>query len=135
MSGGIALGLLLAFFACVGCQGGYPITATQCDQWCNATQSFSCHPVDPAGCVLTCSRQGGDAPACHAELDALLTCLSGPSLHGMDCDTWVLANSGSLLAPLRQDATLPSCYAEEVNYELCAEPYAEPGRASSALWL
>ncbi len=135
MSGAVVFGLLSAFLGGVGCQDGYPIPASQCDEWCAASQSYTCHPNDPAGCVLACNQRGGDAPACRAELDALLDCLRGPSLQGMDCDTWELANSLSIYSPPDPNAVLPSCYHEEVAYELCAVPYAAPGQAWSTLWL
>jgi hypothetical protein len=102
---------LSALLGCVSCQDGYPIPASQCDQWCDATKLFGCQPYDPAGCVVSCNKSGGDAPECHAQLDAVLGCLGEHPLGGLSCDDW-FASSSTGAAP-------PPCFAEEQDFEAC----------------
>ena len=114
VSRGAALGLLLACFA--GCQNGYPIPATQCDEWCDATKMFGCFDYDPAGCVASCNHHGGDATQCHAQLDAVLSCVrSQPS--AVTCEQFIgdLANGGPP----------GTCASEQDDFEACAIPYAD----------
>jgi len=112
-----ALALALAvLFACFGCQDGYPIPASQCDRWCDASKLTFCSSYDPAGCVLTCSQRGGDAPACRAELDTLLACLGRQSPHELECETYIY-----------EGAPAPPCLDEESDYEVCTVPYALGG--------
>ncbi len=67
---GSALGL-----AAGACSGGYPLPPTRCDDYCDATQGMQCaEAYDPANCVSQCERANIDAPACHAELDAVIQC-------------------------------------------------------------
>jgi hypothetical protein len=105
---------LAVLCACFGCQGGYPIPASQCDQWCDASQLTFCGNYDPAGCVLTCNQRGGDATECRTELDTLLACLRNQSSHELECQTWLYEGT-------------PPCLDEEYAYELCAAPHAPGG--------
>jgi hypothetical protein len=114
VGGALALALA-ALFAGIGCQGGYPIPASQCDQWCDAFAPALCSSYDPAECVLSCSQRGGDATECHAELETLLACLRSKSPHELACETWGF------------NGTQQPCFGEEQSYEECTSPYAKRG--------
>jgi hypothetical protein len=77
--------LVFGALLCASCQDGYPIAASQCDEWCDAAEPTFCGNYDPAGCVLECSQSGGDAPECHAELVALVTLLRGLTEQQLAC--------------------------------------------------
>jgi hypothetical protein len=66
----MAFGLAVAS---AGCQDGYPIAATRCDRWCDATQATECGRYNPAGCVVSCEATLG-ASKCVAQLELLTTC-------------------------------------------------------------
>ncbi len=108
-------GLIGGALLVAGCQGGYPIPASQCDEWCDAEQaSFCTQPYDPAACVLDCHRRGGDASQCHAELETLLTVVRSKSAAELQqaCDE-------------RVHGLVPSWAELEYEYESCAVPYSE----------
>jgi len=100
----------------VGCQGSYPIAASQCDEFCDAAQSFYfCGGYEPATCVLSCVQTGGDAPECHAEVEALVACLRKASAQGLGCQ------------PLAQGELEP-CSQENQRYGECIVPHAQSPR-------
>ncbi len=68
-----------------GCQGGYPIAPTACDEWCEVTKGLSCGFYDPSGCVSQCESQIMYSPRCRPLFDAALACFqSYPRAEG-DC--------------------------------------------------
>jgi hypothetical protein len=78
-------------FASSGCQDGYPIAATQCDDWCHQTRRLVCGETDPAACVAACEKAGVGRPEC-AELAMLaVQCLQGKTDQELDCETWTYA--------------------------------------------
>jgi hypothetical protein len=81
-----ALALIFGALLCASCQDGYPIPASQCDEYCDALKPTFCGNYDPAGCVLQCAQIGGDAPECHAELVALVSLVRGLSEQQLACE-------------------------------------------------
>ena len=69
-----------------GCQDGYPIAPTQCDEWCEASHGLACVRYDPAGCVFTCRERGGDAPECAGEFAPVLACLRDVPKRPVACE-------------------------------------------------
>ena len=67
------------------CQDGYPIAATRCDDWCEASLILGCTVDDPAACVVACEDQGISAPACEARFEVVMSCLRSPSRNDLDC--------------------------------------------------
>jgi hypothetical protein len=80
----LVVGLALAE---LGCQGGYPIAPTACDEWCDATQASFCGNYQPAECVSMCESQGLTQKAsCRQRFDAALECYRRqPSAAGQHC--------------------------------------------------
>jgi hypothetical protein len=69
------LAALTLGFVAGGCQSGYPIAPTACDQWCDATGQVQCSYFDPAACVADCEQQGlTSKPECAATFAAALEC-------------------------------------------------------------
>jgi len=58
-----------------GCQGGYPIAPTACDEWCEVTKGLSCGYYDPSACVSECESQNITHDAeCKTLFEAALAC-------------------------------------------------------------
>lgn len=77
-----ALGWLAALGCWVGCQGGYSLPPTACDDFCHATQRAGCEEDYPEGCVSECEDEaaGRVHPECEAPWLALTACyLDAPS--------------------------------------------------------
>lgn len=87
MALGVWLFLGLAMVVATGCQGDYPIAATACDEWCEATKGMSCGYDDPASCVSLCESQNITHTAeCQALFDAALSCYElNPSAASYHC--------------------------------------------------
>jgi hypothetical protein len=68
-----------------GCQNGYPIAPTLCDEWCDQTQQISCETYDPAGCVASCEKTGISSPACASFVQQTLNCLHDHPNETYDC--------------------------------------------------
>lgn len=68
--------LLFGLASPVGaCSGGYPLPATRCDEWCDATKGMSCASYyQPASCVSECEQGNLDADECRTEFDAVVAC-------------------------------------------------------------
>lgn len=57
------------------CSGDYPLPATKCDEWCDATKAGICSDYyDPAACVTECELDNLDAEPCLAQFDAVVKC-------------------------------------------------------------
>lgn len=61
-------------FSLLGCQDGYPIAPTACDDWAETTKCMNCYDYDPADCVSDCEEQELASAACRPQFDAALTC-------------------------------------------------------------
>ena len=99
-----------------GCQDGYPLPPSPCDEWCDAAQ-IPCVAIynnvgNPALCVRDCIRHGGDAPECQTEHDAAVTCLRGSSNAPADCSARYT------------DGVPRVCDEAQSAYEACAARYA-----------
>src|SRR5262245_36118956 len=84
----------------VDCQGGYPLPATDCDDWCEATQRGKCPADDPVECVATCEAAnkgevqrgprgfvvGPSRTKCPHEVDKLVACLMSAPDAVFSCD-------------------------------------------------
>jgi len=92
---------------CMSCQGGYPLPATRCDDWCDAEQTLECGSYDPAGCVASCERRYLDAPACQQVLDIAIQCLRRTPTRELACETWLVKGP-------------PPCADESQNLDRCA---------------
>jgi hypothetical protein len=77
----------LSVAAAVACQGGYPLSPTVCDEWCDQTQRISCVPYDPAGCVASCEKTGISNPACASLVQQTLQCLRDRPNDTFDCQS------------------------------------------------
>ena len=95
------------------CQDGYPIAATQCDEWCDASRPFICSAYDPAGCVLTCQQRGGDAPQCQAEFEVLRDCLRNHLPNQDTCSPYGTEPSGPCPNELGSFAACAALYAKD----------------------
>lgn len=82
----IALVAAWAAWLSMGCQGGYPIPATRCDEWCDQTRRIDCEPYDPAECVLDCESSGVGSAACADLLNQTLSCLRSKSDAELSCE-------------------------------------------------
>lgn len=78
----LALGL-----GSVGCQDGYPIAPTLCDEWCEETRHVSCFNEDPAACVASCEKSGLTRGACRALTAETVQCLRENPEPTLDCQT------------------------------------------------
>jgi len=57
------------------CSGGYPLSPTKCDEWCDATKAGICKDYyDPSACVATCESENLDAEPCLVPFDAVVKC-------------------------------------------------------------
>jgi hypothetical protein len=121
--GGIALGAMWAALLGLGCQGGYPIPASQCDQWCDAAKvpcaAMYVTSTDPAECVRNCVRRGGDATECEAELDVTVACLREPASAYSDCSTRL------------ENGQPRVCDQEQTAYEQCTIRHGDPSFVQS----
>ena len=72
--GAIGLGSYVAV-AVVGCQDGYPVAATSCDEWCEASELLNCGAIKPAQCVVGCESAGYASPRCEQALERVTRCL------------------------------------------------------------
>jgi hypothetical protein len=75
----------------IGCQGGYPIAATRCDEWCDQMRRVECGSYDPAACVAGCESAGVGQDACADLVEQALSCLKSKSDAELDCETWLRA--------------------------------------------
>ena len=73
---------------CLSCQDSYPISATACDEWCEASQALECGNYDPAACVAGCELAHYDSPACRAQLRPAISCLRTKTPTELACTTW-----------------------------------------------
>ena len=101
----------------LGCQDGYPISATRCDEWCDASQALDCGTYDPAECVVGCETARLGAPECQADLDSALSCLRGKTASELSCETWATSAKG------------PPCRDERLNLLGCGAGFVKPGSA------
>ena len=77
---------LFAVLLSAGCQDGYPVEATPCDQYCNIGLALRCPTYSPAGCVVACEGfTGGSGRVCPAEFRDWVGCLSKEET-GYVCD-------------------------------------------------
>jgi hypothetical protein len=75
----------------VDCQGGYPIAATRCDEWCDQMRRVECGSYDPAACVAGCESAGVGQDVCADWVEQALSCLRSKSDAELDCETWLRA--------------------------------------------
>jgi hypothetical protein len=69
--------VLTSVLACSlgACSGGYPLPATRCDEWCDATKGGTCEQYyDPANCVSACEQSHTDTEACRVQFDMAISC-------------------------------------------------------------
>ncbi|HWZ87229.1 MAG TPA: hypothetical protein VNW92_00215 [Polyangiaceae bacterium] len=71
-----------------GCQDGYPIAATVCDDWCDQTRRVACGSYDPAMCVMACERAGLSRTDCADSVQQALACLRGKTDAELACQAW-----------------------------------------------
>ena len=71
-----------------GCQDGYPIAATICDEWCVQMRRVGCGSYDPAMCVTICERAGLSHDDCADSVQQALTCLRSKSDAELACEAW-----------------------------------------------
>lgn len=75
--------------ATAACQGEYPIPATDCDRWCDATQGVGrgCGFYDPALCVSECEELGfTHQGACRDLFESALGCFQrNPGATAQQC--------------------------------------------------
>ena len=81
------LGALIACGAWLGtgCQDGYPIAPTVCDEWCDQTRRLDCGSYDPAACVVACEAAGLSLDACSAFTEQTVQCLRDHPSGQVDC--------------------------------------------------
>jgi hypothetical protein len=89
----------------VGCQDGYPIAATPCDEWCEQTRRLSCYSEDPAACVASCEKSGLTRGACADLTNATIKCLQEKPDQTVDCEQ----PSGPLAACLSDQEAALEC--------------------------
>lgn len=68
-----------------GCQGGYPLAPTVCDDWCEASKGLMCFPDEPAACVASCETQGFSSTLCEASTRAAVDCMRAHPTPPVDC--------------------------------------------------
>lgn len=78
----LALGL-----GSIGCQDGYPIPATLCDEWCEETSHVSCFSEDPAACVASCEKSGLTHGTCRDLTAKTVQCMRENPEPKLDCET------------------------------------------------
>ncbi len=88
-----------------GCQNGYPIPPTVCDEWCDKTQRISCVIDDPAGCVAACEKAGISRPACADLVQQTLSCLDDHPNGSYDCQI----SSGDLTPCVALESETAGC--------------------------
>jgi len=116
MRAGAGLVLLLGWALAGGaCSGGYPLPATRCDEFCDATKGLDCQDYyEPAACVASCEQGDVDNEACHAELDALMACFrKTPAALTARCD---FSSFGRNARP---------CDPEEYTFRNCSAGYIQ----------
>jgi len=69
-----------------GCQDGYPIAATPCDEWCDQTRRISCEPYEPAACVAACEKGRFSREPCLDLLEQTIQCLRENPSAQFDCE-------------------------------------------------
>jgi hypothetical protein len=78
--------LALAAILATGCQYGYPIPPTLCDEWCEANRQVGCDARSPAVCVELCEESGmASKPECVATFETALSCLKAALSAGKRC--------------------------------------------------
>jgi len=77
----------IAASALTGCQDGYPIAATPCDEWCDQTRRITCEPYEPAACVAACEKEGLSREPCLGLLQQTLQCLRENPSAQFDCES------------------------------------------------
>ena len=79
------MALVCAALCAIGCQDGYPIAPTRCDEWCNVSEDSACLGLDPAACVVACEQRGISLPACTSQFEAAMQCERAHSQSHLDC--------------------------------------------------
>jgi len=102
---GVATWVALAI---CGCDSGYPIDPTACDDFCRALQRADCQDDAPADCVRDCEARRA-SPDCDASLTALGECYAESDPSAFTCD---------------DDRTKvgPVCHAERRALDECVAP-------------
>jgi hypothetical protein len=78
--------LALAATLAAGCQYGYPIAPTPCDEWCEANRQVGCDARSPAVCVELCEESGmASKRECVATFETALSCLKAAVSAGKRC--------------------------------------------------
>ena len=99
--------------AMTGCQDGYPIPATPCDDWCDQTRRIACEPYEPAACVAACEKEGFSREPCLALLQQTLQCLRENPSATFDCES--------------EDTTFVPCLTEQAAVLQCGQAQTQGG--------
>ena len=96
-----------------GCQDGYPIAPTPCDEWCDQTRRIDCEPYDPASCVAACEKEGFSKEPCLDLLEQTLECLRENQSAKFDCES--------------QYTTFVPCLGEQAAVLQCGQTQTQSG--------
>jgi hypothetical protein len=86
---------------CASCQDAYPIAATECDEWCDASHLLACGSYNPADCVALCEQQRLSRADCRGYFETALDCLHGTPNSELECASWLYTKP----APCNDDLT------------------------------
>lgn len=96
-----------------GCDGGYPLAPTACDEWCRTSQRKHCSEDDPAGCVSMCERDRQIAARCNDLLLTVVDCYDRIPDSAFACDGYTTYLTNQYY-----------CDHERYALQTCAQPSA-----------